>query len=155
MAKRGRQTKLTPELQEAFLIAVKESGYYSTACQCLGIGKQTFHDWMTWGKDPKRPVIYRNFRMAIRKRIADNLKEAIEGIQEAGRKGNWFARAWYAERRHSEKWGRDTKLIAMLVKQVGELQAALASVIAAQKTATENPALARANGHAAASQSVN
>jgi len=151
--RRGRQTKLTPELQEGFLLAVKESGYYSTACQCLGIGKRTFCDWMTWGKDPKKPAIYRNFRIAIKRQVAENLREAIKAIQKEG-ETNWTAKAWYAERRHSEKWGRDTKLIAALVKQVGELQAAF-SVLAAQKTQTENPALTRANGHAPPSLSAN
>lgn|SRR5579859_20340 len=148
----GRKPKLTPELQEEFIKALRSSWKYKTACDCCQITYSTFCLWMQKGKASAGP--YRNFLTAVKKQRAENIRRAVARIQQASKK-QWQAAAWLCERDQPEEWGQNSGLITALVKQVGELQAALASVLAAQKTQTENPALTRANGHAPPSLSAN
>ena len=52
---RGRPSKLTPELQEQILTAIREGGCtYADACFKAGINESTFHRWKQKGQEQDR-----------------------------------------------------------------------------------------------------
>ena len=69
----GRPSKLTPELQEQILTAIREGGCtYADACLKAGISKSTFQLWKKKGQEQKRGH-YLDF--------LDELKEAEAGFR--------------------------------------------------------------------------
>lgn len=71
-SKRGRQTKLTPELQAQMVDALSKGATRRAACAIVGIHESTFGRWMRAGREASSGV-QRAFRMAI---------EAAEGKNE-------------------------------------------------------------------------
>ncbi len=99
----GRQTKLTPEVQERIVRAIRSGNYAQVAAAGAGIDKSTYWRWMA----DERPL-YRAFRDAVEKADADAEARNIALVQQAAPK-NWQAAAWYLERKHFDRWGRREK----------------------------------------------
>jgi hypothetical protein len=115
--KRGRKTKLTPELQERIHSFILASNYFETACWAAGITPRTGYAWLNLGEnaiteieDGKRApsdhphYAYYLFAMMVRQAEAQAEIADIAFIK-AGRDG-WQSRAWIRERRSKERWSR-------------------------------------------------
>jgi transposase len=103
----GRPTKLTPEVQERIVTALRAGNYRETASRHAGISYMTFRRWEMKGE-------------AIKKAEADAEVRDLELISKAAEE-QWQAAAWKLERKYPQRWGRRdaTKLeLSGEVKQV-------------------------------------
>lgn len=89
------KTKLTPELQEKIIKYIKAGSYIETACNAVGIDRQTLWQWIQKGeraiklekkgeKLSEKQENYRNFRNAIKKAKAGRgLLHVLHGYKKA------------------------------------------------------------------------
>lgn len=106
----GRRTKLTPEVQERIVSALRAGNYMDTAAQYAGIGESTLHRWIATGREEDAPEIYKEFREAVERARAEAEVRNVHLIQQAAQGGTWQAAAWFLERSHPGKWGRREKV---------------------------------------------
>lgn len=107
MAKVGRKTKLTRELQAKFVRAIRAGNFIETAADYVGINPDTYYDWMRRGKlSGEAHAIYRDFRLAVTEARASAEIESVARIRLSGQNGNWKADAWFLERSYPDRWGR-------------------------------------------------
>lgn len=120
MAKLGRKTKLTPELQKKVCEIIKAGNYAKTACILAGISESTFYSWKKQGMNEKSGK-YLEFLESIKK--AEKFAEAyfVQLIREAAENSpmNWKAAAWLLERRNPDEWGNINK---MAMKHEGKMK---------------------------------
>jgi transposase len=103
----GRPTKLTPEVQDKIVAALRAGNYQETAAMYAGVEARTFYRWMERGEsDGTEDEIYRQFRQAVEKAKADAEVRDIALIDKAAHDGSWQAAAWKLERKFPHKWGR-------------------------------------------------
>lgn len=102
MAKRGPKTKLTPEVQEAIVAAIRSGNYACVACEYGGITTQTYYRWLRQGEEAKSGR-YRNFYLAIKKAEAD-AEVRIVAYWQKQIPENWQAARDFLERRFPERW---------------------------------------------------
>ena len=105
MARTGRPTKLTPQVQADIVEALEHGLHQESACARVGIHRDTFYEWMRRGRE-ETEGIYANFADAVEKARARPEAEALEAINVAWRDGTWQAAAWFLERSHPHKYGR-------------------------------------------------
>ena len=103
----GRPTKLTPELQEELLKALKGGTYVEDACAYVGIGVSTFYDWMRLGSLNEAP--YSEFSEAVEKARASAVVRNVALLQKAA-EDSWQAAAWWLERTRPDHYGRRTNI---------------------------------------------
>lgn len=140
----GRPPKLTDELQDKIVNAIRAGCYVETAVAMNDISKSTFYEWCKM--KAKR---YRSFSNAVDKAMAEaeardilvidreaqgrerEYKKDKQGnliLDETGRPiltreaipPNWRAAAWRLERKHSERWGRRDRIKLYSPKNPGE-----------------------------------
>ena len=104
-ANMGRPTKLTPEVQERIVQALRAGNYQETAAAYAGIGESTFYEWMERGRDEPGSV-YSEFVEAVTKAKADAEVRDVALIDKAATDGSWQAAAWKLERKFPHRWGR-------------------------------------------------
>jgi hypothetical protein len=103
----GRPTKLTPELQEELLKALRGGAYVEDACGYVGIHKDTFYEWMRRGADGDD--LYSEFSDAVEKARATAVVRNIALLQKAA-EDSWQAAAWWLERTRPNQYGRRTNI---------------------------------------------
>jgi hypothetical protein len=101
-----RPTKLTPEVQDRIVAALRAGNYQETAAVYGGIDERTFYRWMEQGALDDADDIYRQFRQAVEKAKADAEVRDVALIDKAAHDGSWQAAAWKLERKFPNKWGR-------------------------------------------------
>ena len=100
----ARPTKLTSEVQEQIVTAIRAGNYIETAAAYAGIDKSTLYDWLRRGaRSPRGP--YRGFSNAVKKALAEAEVRDVALIAKAGTK-EWQAAAWRLERKFPDRWGR-------------------------------------------------
>jgi transposase len=103
----GRPTKLTPDIENAIVTALRAGNYAETAVAYAGIGLSTYYRWMERGQsEAEDDRAYREFREAIEKARAAAEVRDIALIDKAAANGSWQAAAWKLERRYPQRWGR-------------------------------------------------
>ena len=103
----GRKTKLTPELQQRFVQAIRAGNWIETSCDFVGIHPDTYYGWMERGQlGGARNQIYAAFSEAVRHAKATAEIESVARIRLAGSKGNLKADIFYLERAFPERWGK-------------------------------------------------
>lgn len=127
---RGRPPKLSHEIIEKIVTAIRTGAYIETAAAYAGIHKATFYRWLKKGAEAKRGL-HKELSDAIEKALADVeladlqcvMKHAqgfetkkkvsykkgdrvIEEREETTVRREWQAAAWRLERRFPERWGR-------------------------------------------------
>ena len=106
----GRQTKLTPELQQRFCDALHSGLTFAGACDLVGIAPQTFHEWMARGNGtherPCTPALAA-FADAIKVARATRDQRYVKVIEDAAAGGTWTAAAWFLERTNRSEYGRN------------------------------------------------
>lgn len=106
----GRKLKLTPELIDQVVTAIRLGNYAQTACELVGIGTTTYYRWLETAEKSGSPAIYREFRDALKQAEAEAEVRTVARIMRAAEDGTWQASAWYLERKHPEKWGKNDKI---------------------------------------------
>ena len=109
--KRGRGTRLTSEVAEKIVTAVRSGAPLEVAAQAVGVPPGTFWEWMARGegRDPEREgsPLYADFAERVRRAEAEAHVLTVGTIRQAVNRGSWeAARAWlrmrwpkhYAER---------------------------------------------------------
>ena len=94
----GRPSKLTKELMDAAVAYVAKGCYIETACQAVGIGRSTMHEWLRWGHEGREP--YATFADTMLRARAVAEADDVSYIKSDK---DWRARAWRLEKMH----GRD------------------------------------------------
>ena len=112
MAKRGRKTKLTPELQERICNYIENGYTIEQSCALAGINVATYYNWKKWGRQAKSGKFFEFFKaaetsekVAEAKFLSTILKAAV-GDPEKKVKGDWKAAAWYLERKNPQQFAR-------------------------------------------------
>src|SRR5262249_49594978 len=120
MSATGRPSKLTPELEAELYALLEGSSSRAASCAMLGIHVSTLKGWLKLGRrgDAGR---FTGLVEGVRRAEARFTVEAVRKIQRAG-DDNWTALAWLLERRHPDEWGKDSRLIRDLQRQVRELE---------------------------------
>ena len=106
----GRRAKLTPELQNKIVTAIRAGNYAFVACEMAGISKTTYYRWLENAEKPTAEAKYREFRDAVKEAEAAAEVASVALIRQAAQSGTWQAAAWYLERKHGERWGRNDKI---------------------------------------------
>jgi len=101
----GRKTKLTPDVQDRIVQAVRGGNYIQVAARYAGIGEVTFYEWLKKGETDVEGGIYRNFLKAIKDAEALAEIEAVAQVRLASRE-NWAAGMTWLERKFPQRWGR-------------------------------------------------
>ncbi|SDY22698.1 hypothetical protein [Thermoactinomyces sp. DSM 45892] len=105
----GRPEKLTPEIQQKIVDALRMGNYIETASAFAGIHKSTLYDWLKKGaRSTDENDKYRQFSDAIEKAMAEAEMRDVAVIAQAS-KDNWQAAAWRLERKYPNRWGRKTQ----------------------------------------------
>lgn len=100
----GRPTKLTPELQDRIVQAIRAGAYIETAAAYAGVSKDTLYQWLKRGARSKSGI-YRQFSDAVEKALAEAEMRDVMLVGRAA-ETNWQAAAWRLERKFPERWGR-------------------------------------------------
>lgn len=108
--KNGRRLKLTPELIEDVTRVIRAGNYAQTACEVVGISTNTYYRWLQMAEEQGTAAIYRDFRDAIKRAEANAEVRTVARIMQAAEEGTWQASAWFLERKHPTKWGRNDKI---------------------------------------------
>ncbi|GAI79278.1 unnamed protein product [marine sediment metagenome] len=69
MSNIGKNTKLTPELQEKIIKYIRGGNYVETACNAVGVHKTNFYIWLKRGKAGEEPFLYFLYTIKKMKKI--------------------------------------------------------------------------------------
>jgi len=118
VGRRKGSAKLTREIQDKIVSAIRLGNYIETAAAYAGISKGALYDWLRRGarelekaeKDPnyeipKEEMKFVRFSQAVEKALAEAEIRDVTVIYEAS-KEQWQAAAWRLERKFPERWGR-------------------------------------------------
>lgn len=128
--RRGRPSKLTPELTARLCAYLRDGHYIATACQLAGITEATYHAWAAKGRATPGSVFseflesmeaarahaeadalsaIRSAMQPWRRRVTSSAR-GDRYLQETDMPGDWRAAAWYLERAYPERYGRGRAL---------------------------------------------
>tara|TARA_R110000824_G_C15221116_1_gene677593 strand:+ start:3808 stop:4281 length:474 start_codon:yes stop_codon:yes gene_type:complete len=96
----GRRSKLTKEVNDRFIRAIKLGCPIKDACGCASIGETTYYKWIQWADSDRKDVKrYREFRDNVKAAEGEATQAWLAIIEKAAREGSWQAAAWKLERR--------------------------------------------------------
>jgi hypothetical protein len=112
----ARPTKLTGEVQERIVEALRAGNYQEIAANYAGVSDATFHNWMARGREEQRRIlegekldpkesIFLEFFVVVEKARSEAEVRNVMQIQHASR-DHWQAAAWFLERSFPKRWGR-------------------------------------------------
>jgi len=102
--KGGRPSKLTPEVQEKIVTAIRAGNYAQVAAVYAGITERTYYRWMELGEQA-RGGRYLQFFQAVKAAEGEAEVRAVAIIQKK-MPDDWRAAMSYLERKHPKRWGR-------------------------------------------------
>lgn len=129
----GRPCKLTPEVQDRIVLAVRGGAYREIAASLVNIHEATLYQWLKDGREAKSGSKH-EFHEAVKKAEAEWEEEQVKAIREIAEGGQlltttrterkdgsvvvsetysrpeWTARAWLLERKAYERWGKRERL---------------------------------------------
>jgi transposase len=100
----ARPTKLTPEIQERIVAAIRAGNYAEPAARSAGISPATYYRWLRRGEEASCGI-YRDFYEAVRRAESEAEVYAVAVIRRA-MPNDWRAAAHYLERRYPDRWRR-------------------------------------------------
>ena len=104
--RRGRKTKLTPQLQTRLCGFLSQGLPIKAACHICKVAERTYHAWVSRGE--KGEPMFEDFFSAASRARATYLKYLIGRVHmaaEKGKKGDWRAYAFLLERRFPQYFG--------------------------------------------------
>jgi hypothetical protein len=117
----GAKGKLTPEVQDKIVKALRAGNYRTTAAKVAGIHDATFYNWIKWGEAQKKGRYFEFFE-AVKKAEAEGEAALIATINVAS-KDTWQAAAWILERKYPDRWGRkDALAMSGTLEHSGEVK---------------------------------
>ena len=102
MARVGRRSKLTSEVQSRIVEAIRVGNYTTVAVAYAGVGRTTFYRWMRRGKRAGHGL-YRRFYEAVRQANVEAEVRAVAIVQKHMRQ-SWRAAIAFLERRYRLRW---------------------------------------------------
>lgn len=108
MAKMGRPSSLTPEIEKTICDALRAGGHIEMATNLAGVGRNTFYEWVKRGAKEKSGP-HKNFRDNIKKALAFAEQRYVTLIATAA-KDTWQAAAWMLERRFRTRWAKTSDM---------------------------------------------
>jgi transposase len=119
----GRPTKLTSDVHNQIVAAVRAGNYMETAAAYAGINKDTLYRWLRRGAKEKERVAkdkrtkvrkeeqpFVEFSDAVKKALAEAEMRDVLVISKAADGGQWQASAWRLERKFPDRWGHKAKI---------------------------------------------
>lgn len=100
----ARPTKLTREVHERIVAAIRAGNYAEPAARSAGISEATYYRWMERGEKASTGI-HRDFVDAVRRAEADAEVEAVARLRKA-MPDNYRACLEYLERRYPKRWRR-------------------------------------------------
>lgn len=102
--KAGRPMKLTAELQQRVVDALRSGCHIDVAARYAGIGKTTYYRWLALGREQPDGA-YGEFLAAIEQAEAESEVQSLATLRRAFAQRPDMILAYLA-RRHPERWGR-------------------------------------------------
>lgn len=102
--KRGRPTKLTPELQQAIVSALEIGATRTDAVASVGIDYHTFLNWLEQGQKERSGIFFQFFQAVTRAEASARIR-FTSTIARAAADGDWRAALEYLKRRDRANWG--------------------------------------------------
>jgi hypothetical protein len=120
MARVGRPTKLTPDLQAEICKLVEAGNFRYVAGRSVGVGSRTFKTWMGKGKKESKGIYFafRHLVLEAEQRAEINMVAVVVG---AAKDRPEHAR-WFLERKFPQRWGSNKREIRELARQLTELE---------------------------------
>ena len=100
----ARPSKLSAEVRERIVTAIRAGNYADAAAQAAGISPSTYYRWMARG-ERERAGAFRAFREAVVRAEAEAEVHAVAIVRRAMAE-DWRAAVAYLERRHAGRWRR-------------------------------------------------
>lgn len=105
--KRGRKTKLDPEVTRAICEAIERGNTLKNAAALAGINEATLHRWMERGREGETEFC--EFCKSIDTSLAKSQDRAVRAFVSAFG-DDWRAAQEYLARRHPEDWAKKDNL---------------------------------------------
>ena len=119
--KRGRKSKLTPEVALGIALLVENFTHRDVAAKRFGIAAKTLKGYLISGR--KHPEgIYGQFRELLLEAEAECERKAVAALTTAGYEDNPDHLKWLLERRFPERWGRHVGELSRIRKQIRDLE---------------------------------
>ncbi|MGH2966122.1 MAG: transposase [Solirubrobacterales bacterium] len=99
----ARPTKLTPEVKQRIVKAVRAGNYAETSARSAGVSSATYYRWMKRGERESKGI-YHDFFEEVKRAEAEAEVHAVAVIRREIADGDWRAAAHYLERRHPDHW---------------------------------------------------
>jgi hypothetical protein len=145
----ARPTKLTSDLSDQVVLAMRAGNYAEAACQSVGIGTSTYYRWMARGaQEPGSD--FAAFRDAVLRAEAEAEVHAVAILRRA-MPDDWRAAIAYLERRHPSRW-RSRHQTELVGKDGGPIQTSRAALDLSRLTDTELTTLEELTRRAAPSE---
>ena len=106
----ARTTKLTSELTQKIVTAIRAGNYAKVAAALVGISEATYYSWLEQAKKPDASPELLEFLESIERAEALAEIDSVTRIRQAADNGTWQAASWLLERKHGERWGRNDKV---------------------------------------------
>lgn len=103
----SRPTKLTPEIADLIVAAIRAGSFPEPAARAAGVSPATLYRWKRRGRSEEEGP-YRDFLETLRRAEGAAEVHAIAVIRKQ-MPGDWRAALAYLERRHPERWQRNTE----------------------------------------------
>lgn len=123
----SRPTKLTPEVRETIVEAIRKGVPARHAAQLAGITESTFHNWISSGKVAKSGR-FLEFLESIKRAEAEAIEAAVGSIRTA-MPDDWRAAMTYLERRYPEDWARRQVLVVEQEPEQPKVEDAVDSLV--------------------------
>lgn len=107
-SKVGRSSKLTPEVQEKIVSAIRAGNYAKVAAGYAGVGERTFYTWMQRGREESEGI-YQQFQRSVKDAEREAEVRAVAMVQKH-MADNWQASMTFLERKFPDRWGRRDRL---------------------------------------------
>lgn len=106
----ARPTKLTPEIHNRIVNAIKAGNYMETAAAAAGINKSTLYKWLRDGERANRGIM-KEFSNAVHMALAQSEMADVDVLRKAGwENGDWRASLARLQRRFPDRWGEKTHM---------------------------------------------
>ena len=100
----GRNTKLTPEVQERVLSAIRAGAFQSTAAAYAGVDQSTYARWLVKGELPgAQNEVYRVFRAEV-ERVEAEVELLAGNTLRTAALDNWQAAGAFLKVRFGKRW---------------------------------------------------
>lgn len=111
--------RLTPDVQDRIVQALRAGNYVDTAAQFAGISRPTLYRWLERGDRAaekadlgetlsEQEEMFLNFRNEVDAARASATVRNVSLISQAAQ-NSWQAAAWWLERTNPNLWGRQTR----------------------------------------------